>query len=135
MVLCVFDLDCRKICKSTFAVELVELSVFLEHTVICSSTEPNNIFLAYSYVTSKLHIYAANNMHIFTYFGLHILVNLFLLIFCLQLFARASFYMDTTKGTLSSLAQKVELFVLSPGNVWYCRMKLLFTMMVQIHRQ
>ena len=74
-------------------------------------------------------------MHIFTYFGLHILVNLFLLIFCLQLFARASFYMDTTKGTLSSLAQKVELFVLSPGNVWYCRMKLLFTMMVQIHRQ
>ena len=53
-----FDLDCRKICKSTFAVELVELSVFLEHTVICSSTEPNNIFLAYSYVTSKLHIYA-----------------------------------------------------------------------------
>ena len=35
-MLCVFDLDCRKVYKSKLA---VGLSGFLEHTVILSSTE------------------------------------------------------------------------------------------------
>ena len=132
MVLCVFDLDCRKICKSTFAVELVELSVFLEHTVICSSTEPNNIFLAYSYVTSKLHIYAHFYIFWAAYSGEFIFAYILSSTVCCS---RASCFMNTTKGTLSSLAHRMKLFVLSPDNEWYCRMKLLFTMMVQIHRQ